>query len=139
MSVNVTGTKIRINGTDIGDVLSLGDIKFSRNVKEYSALNSETVTAVAGREQSIDLPLSVVFNPDDSGAQKALHDAVISRDPVKVEIELPNKKTDDGHGTIYTWDAAIVTELTISPEEDGLYKASFTIKCPGFPTETAAS
>ena len=139
MAITTKGIIVRINDTDIGALLSLGDIKKSRNTKNYEPLNTDEVIIAVGRAQAGDISLKVKLDPDDTGAQKALSDAVDKGETVKFELELPNKKTDDGHGTKYTWEGCVVSDETITPEEDGFVLASFTVKTPGLPMVTTAS
>jgi len=139
MAIQTTGIIVRVNDTDIGALQALGDIKIARGTKEYSALNTQDVIIAVGRAQVGDLSVKVLLNPDDTGAQKALHDAVLNAGTVKFEVELPNKVTDSGNGTKYTWEGAVVTDETITPDEDGFLLASFILKTPGFPVITAAA
>jgi len=133
------GTIIRINDTDIGGVLSLGTISLERNTKEYRALNKEEVEIVVGSVKSGSYPIKVMFDPDDTAAQGALKDAFLSANTVKLEIELADKKTDDGHGTQFTWAAAAIDKLDIEQDEDGLNIATFNVLTPGLPVITPAS
>ena len=133
------GTIIRINDTDIGAVLSLGNISLERNTKEYRALNKEEVEVVVGSVKSGSYPIKVKFDPDDAGAQGALKDAFLNGNSVKLQIELADKKTDDGHGTQFTWANAVIDKLDIEQDEDGLNIATFNVITPGLPEIAAAS
>ena len=139
MAVKTNGVIVRINDSDIGDLQGMGDVKISRSTKDYSALNSDNVIIAVGRVGSGDMSLKVLLDENDSGAQKTLHDAVMDGSTVKFEIELPDKKTDEGNGTKYTWEGCVVTEKDITPEEDGFLLANFNLKTPGKPVITAAS
>ena len=140
MAVSKTlGTIIRINDTDIGAVLALGTISLERNTKEYRALNKEEVDIVVGSVKSGSYPVKVKFDPEDDGAQGALKDAFLNANPVKLEIELADKKTDDGNGTKFTWDNAVIDKLDIEQDEDGYNIANFNVLTPGLPVITAAS
>lgn len=139
MGVQTLGTIVRINGTDIGRLEALGDIKFARNTKEYAALNKDELIVSPGKIQAGDFNVKVIMDQGDAGAQKALRDAVQKAEPVQFEIELSDKKADTGNGTKFTWDSAVVYDETISPEEDGFLISTFSIKTPGFPTTTPAA
>lgn len=136
--ITTQGTIVRINGTDIGTILSIGDFVVERNTKEYQPLNDGENIIAIGRIKSGSNTLKVVLNPDDS-VQQTLQGAVLDGVTVDFEIELPNKKTDDGNGTKYTWSGVVVSKLQHSPEEDGFYTASFDVQLPGAPTITAAA
>jgi len=136
--ITAKGTIVRINGTDIGSILSIGDFTVERNTKEYQPLNDDSNIIAIGRIKSGSNSIKVLLNPDDTN-QQTLQDAVLNGTTVSFEIELPNKKTDDGNGTKYTWDNVVVSKLQITPEEDGFYTASFDVQLPGAPAITAAS
>ena len=139
MGVQTLGTIVRINGTDIGRLEALGDIKFARNTKEYAALNKDELIIAAGKVQAGDFNVNVIMDQTDAGAQKALRDAVKNATPVQFEIELNDKPANGTNGTKFTWDGAVVYDETISPEEDGFLVSTFSLKTPGFPTVTAAA
>jgi len=132
------GTIVRINGIDIGSILSIGDFVVERNTKEYQPLNDDSNIIAIGRIKSGSNSLKVLLNPDDDN-QTTLQNAVLDGVTVSFEIELPNKKTDSGNGTKYTWNNVVVSKLQITPEEDGFYTASFDVQLPGAPTITAAA
>lgn len=136
-TVNVTGTIFKVGGVDIGDVLSLGDIVFQRGTKDYEPLNTDNVIVATGRAKPFDLAVSVLYDPADAGAQKALGDAVKNDTPVDIDIELPDKGSTNG--TTFSWTGAVVSEMKVTPDQDGYYQASFTIRVPGMPTVTAAA
>ncbi len=136
--ITTQGTIVRINGTDIGTILSIGDFVVERNTKEYQPLNDGENIIAIGRIKSGSNTLKVLLNPDDS-VQQTLQGAVLDGVTVDFEIELPNKKTDSGNGTKYTWNGVVVSKLQYSPEEDGFYTASFDVQLPGAPTITAAA
>jgi len=137
MAVKTTGTIFKVNGTDIGSVMSWGDITFQRGTKDYEPLNSDDVVIAIGRAKAFDMPISVLYNPADTGAQKALKDAVEGGNTVDIDIELSDKGSNNG--TTFSWTGAAVSELKITPDQDGDYSASFTLRLPGMPTVTAAS
>jgi hypothetical protein len=139
MAVKTLGLIVRIDNTEVGRLESFGDIKFSRGTKEYNALNRDEVLISVGSVQSADFPVKVLMDQQDTGAQKILRDAVRNASTVTFEIELPDKLTDTGNGTKFTWNNAVVYEEVLSPEEDGFILATFNLKVPGFPTVTAAS
>lgn len=139
MATKTLGIVVRVNDTDLGRLESLGDIKFARGTKEYAALNTDESIIAIGRVQNTDLPVKVLMDQSDTGAQKALRDAIKNATTVKFELELPDKKTSTGNGTKFTWENAVVTEEDISPEEDGFILSTFNVKLPGFPTVTAAA
>ena len=136
--ITTQGTIVRINGTDIGTILSIGDFVVERNTKEYQPLNDGENIIAIGRIKSGSNTLKVLLNPDDS-VQQTLQGAVLDGVTVDFEIELPNKKTDSGNGTKYTWSGVVVSKLQYSPEEDGFYTASFDVQLPGAPTITTAA
>jgi len=133
------GTIVRINDVDIGAVLALGTISLERNTKEYRALNKEEVDIVVGAVKSGSYPIKVKFDPEDTGAQGELKNAFLNGDNVKLEIELNDKKTDDGNGTKFTWEKVAIDKLDIEQEEDGLNIANFNVLTPGLPIITPAS
>jgi len=137
MAVKTTGTIFKVNGTDIGSVMSLGDITFQRGTKDYEPLNTDEVMLAVGRAKAFDMPVSVLYDPSDTGAQKALKDAVEGGNTVSIDIELPD--SGGNNGTTFSWSGAVVSELKVTPDQDGDYSASFTLRLPGMPTVTAAS
>ena len=139
MAVKTLGTIVRINGVDIGRLEALGDIKFSRNTKEYAALNKDELIVSPGRVQAGEFNVKVIMDQGDTGAQKALRDAVQNATAVQFEIELNDKPQNGTNGTKFTWEGAVVYDETISPEEDGFLLSTFSVKTPGFPTVTAAA
>jgi len=139
MGVQTLGTIVRINGTDIGRLEALGDIKFARNTKEYAALNKDELIIAAGKVQAGDFTVKVIMDQADTGAQKALRDAVKNATTVQFEIELNDKPANGTNGTKFTWEGAVVYDETITPEEDGFLVSTFSLKTPGFPTVTAAA
>lgn len=139
MAVQTLGLIVRIGGTDIGRLESIGDIKFARNTKDYAPINKDEVLVSVGSVQPGDMQLKVIMDQGDTGAQKALRGAVQGATPISFEIELPDKKTDTGNGTKFTWDNAVVYDETITPEQDGFLLSTFSVKLPGFPTVTAAA
>ena len=136
MATTTNGIIVRINDTDIGRLESIGDIKIGRGTKEYAALNRDDVIIAIGRAQSVDLPVGVLMDQADTGAQKALRDAIRNAAPVKFEIEFPDGQDS---GTKLTWSGAVVTEESMKPDEDGFVISTFTVKLPGFPNVTGAS
>ncbi len=140
MAIQTLQTRVRINGTDIGRIESLGDIKFARSTKEYAALNVDDLIIAAGKVQAGDLNIKVIMDRSaDAGAQQVLRDAVISATPVQFEIELNDKPANGTNGTKFTWEGAVVYDETSTPEEDGFWVSTFSLKTPGFPTVTAAA
>ena len=136
--ITTQGTIVRINDNDIGAILSIGDFVVERNTKEYQPLNTGDNIIAIGRIKSGSNTIKVLLNPDDT-VQQTLQDAVLDGVTVDFEIELPNKKTDTGNGTKYTWNGVVVSKLQITPDEDGFYTATFDVVLPGEPTITAAA
>ena len=140
MATRTQGHIVRANSKDVGDLESLGDISKKRPIKEYKAINTGKIVQVLGVATVDPISLSVLYSPDNTEGPKELENAFDSGTPISFEIELSDIKTEGtGNGTTFTWSAVVVSEFSISQEEDGGVVAKFTVAVNGLPTVTAAA
>jgi len=137
MAINTTGHIVRVNSVDAGDLQSIGNIKQKRAIKDYDAVNNETVVQAIGKIKTDPISISVLYDPASATGAGELEAAFKAGAQVPFEIELSDIGTTNG--TKFTWDKASVSDFEINPEEDGFVLASFTVTLPGKPTVTAAA
>ena len=137
--VDTNGTIVRVNDIATGALESLSGLKKKRPLKEYKSINTDRVILALGTASVEPFTISFIYDPEDTEGVKEFEKAFNDAAEVKFEIELPNKKTDDGNGTKYTWDKTVISDFEINPEEDGKYLATTTVAVNGLPTVTAAA
>lgn len=137
MAIKTTGTIVKVNDKDTGDLQSFGGVKQKRNVKEYEAINTGVIVQAIGNVKTDPITMSVLYNPADSAGAKELENAFNSGTIVPFSIELPD--TAGTNGTTFSWDGAVISDFEVNPEADGYVLASFTASLNGAPTVTEAS
>ena len=137
MAIKTTGTIVRVNAKDAGDLQSLGGIKQKRNVKEYEAVNTGVIVQAIGNIKTDPIAISVLYNPSDDAGAKELENAFNTGTIIPFEIELSD--TLGTNGTTFAWTGAVISDFEANPEQDGDVLASFTVALNGAPTVTAAA
>ncbi len=137
MAIKTTGTIVRVNAKDAGDLQSLGGIKQKRNVKEYEAINTGNIVQAIGNIKTDPIAISVLYDPADASGAKELETAFNTGTTVPFEIELSDKGTTNG--TTFSWTGAVISDFEANPEQDGDVLASFTVTLNGAPAVTAAA
>ena len=139
MAIPTANHIVRVNDKVAGDLISLGNMKLKRPVKEYVAINTGNVTLATGFATVDPIPLSIEYDPAEAEGAGELEKSFLAADKAKFEIELSNKATVDGNGTTYTWEGCVVTDFEIAQEENALVIATFTVTVAGLPEVTVAS
>lgn len=146
--VKTQGIKVKVDAapggvpagspSDMGVLLDLSELKKTRSVKKYNAVNSDTQVAVTGRLENGPITLSVIYDPEGTDGENKLETAIENNEMVQVSIELNNKPALGTNGTKYTA-LYYVSEFTKKFEQDGAVVADITIEINGTVTETAAA
>lgn len=150
-SPDVSGIKVSVatvtNGTPsttivaIGHLDSLGNLKDkSRNVQKYTPLNNTQFDEIVGMGSLVQaaFSMSVLYDPEGAEGINIIESAIDNNSQVQIIIELNNAKTGPGKGTTYK-QITKVSNLKVTGEKDGKYKADFSAEKIGLPTVTAAS
>ncbi len=137
MAIKTTGTIIRVNAKDAGDLQSFGGIKQNRPVKEYEAINTGVIVQAIGNVKTDPVTMSMLYDPADAAGAKELETAFNAGTTVPFEIELSD--TQGTNGTKFAWTGAVVSSFEAVPEEEGDVLATFTVTLNGAPTVTAAA
>ena len=131
------GIKVRVNDKEIGCLYSLGDIQLTRETSEKKCLSTGEYITIVNSVKTGNIDMGVTYDPTDTQGAGELEKVFNSGDKCKFEIELSD--TAGNNGTTFTWQNAVVTEFSITPDDNGEVGAKFTIAPGGIPTVTAAS
>ena len=140
MSIQTKGIIATANAKEIGCFQSIGDIDLSRETKEYECLSSGDIELAVGNMKAGDIPIGVKYDPADAAGAMEMETSFKTGVAIPFSVELNNAVTPStGTGTTFAWTGAVVTSWKISPEQNGLVLATFTLKLNGEPTITAAA
>ena len=137
MSIKTKGIILSANDKAVGCFQSVGDIDLSRETKEYECLSNGDIELAVGNIKAGDIPIGVKYDPSDSAGAGEMETAFKSGVAIPFTVELSN--TGGTNGTTFAWTGAVVTSWKVSPEQNGLVLATFTVKLNGEPTITAAA
>ena len=140
MGITTRDFIVMVNAKDAGDINSLGSIKMSRALKEYEALNTGAIVQAIGNMKTSPISIGLLYNPADAAGAKELETALNDATSIPFSIEMNNAVTPStGNGTTWSWTAAVISDLELNPEQDGMWLATFTVAVNGAPTVTAAA
>lgn len=139
-TIDTRGHIATVNSKVIGTIQSIGEVKLSRDVKEYKAINIENVVLAIGTMSAGDMSIGVLYDPADSAGAGEMETALMDGTEVPFSLELSDIVTaGTGNGTTFAWSGAVVKEMDINQDEDGKVLATYTIHLNGKPTVTAAA
>jgi len=137
-TIQTQGTTISIGGQYIGCIQSIGTITESRNITEYTCIDSNDNTKAMGAISRGNLSIQVLFDPGDTEGQQALRDAFYNNVSFETIIEFSDMPASGTNGTKWTFTGQ-VSQLETAIEKDAAVLQTFTLEVLSDIVETPAA